>query len=116
MNTASQVTDLAEARLSQKLYGFGAARPHLAERNNFTSGVELVYVLAQFRQRNEPSADVRDLEFVLVTDIEQKEILPCVETLFQFFHLNARYAHPGAPSLRCDARKISTPTSSVMLA
>lgn len=39
------------------------------------------------------AADVGDLKFVLVSHIEQKQILSLVEAAFQFFGLDLGYAH-----------------------
>ena len=61
--------------------------------HDFFAGVEFVYAVRQITQRNQMSAEIADLIFVRLADVEDEEVLTAIETLLQFLHLHFGCRH-----------------------
>src|ERR1700691_5755259 len=93
VDAAAQIAHFPESILLQQFDCLHAARTHLADGNDFLASVKLVEALRQLRQRNQMSANVGDLVFVLVAHIEQIEVVAVIETALEFFSLNFGNVH-----------------------
>src|SRR5215469_14388023 len=87
-DSASEVVDLGESGLLQKRDGLGTAAAHLAVDDDFAAGVEFVHALRQIVERDQVSADIANLIFVRLADIEDEQIVLRVQAPLQFFDLN----------------------------
>src|SRR5207247_6044154 len=86
-NPSGEVVDFFESRLAQEIYRFGAAYAAAAVGHYFLAGVELVYAIGEIAQWNQVPAEIADLVFVRLADVEYEYIVTAVEALLQFFHL-----------------------------
>src|SRR5271166_3561975 len=85
VDAAYQVVHVGEALLLEEVDGLGAAAAHLAVDNDLARSIEFADALRQVFQRDEMSAEVADLVFVRIADVEDEEVVTAVEALFQFF-------------------------------
>src|ERR1035438_3016305 len=83
-NAARQVGGTAESRLAQKLYCLSAATTHLAMHYDLAAGIQLTNPFGQVVQRDQMSADVADLVFVGLANIEDVYVFSRDETALEF--------------------------------
>jgi hypothetical protein len=95
VDSASQIADLVESAPLQQFHSFYASRPHLAERHDLLSGVQLVEAPGQLRERNEVSPYVGNLVLIFFAYIEKKEVFAMIEAAFQVFGLDLGDTHFG---------------------
>ena len=96
-NSARQVVDSLESSLAQEVHGLGATNTTAAMGHNFLAGVEFVYAVGEIAQWNQVPAEIADLVFVRLADVEYEYIVTAVEALLQFFHLHFRCGHFRSP-------------------
>jgi len=75
--------------------GLYAPRSHLAYRNNLLEGIQFIKTFWQLCKRDEVTANVRYLILILIAHVQEKHVVSVIESLFEFFGLDFRYAHCG---------------------
>jgi hypothetical protein len=95
VKAAAQVGDLCESLLLKIFDSFDTPRSHLAHGHNLLEGIQFIETLWQLRKRDEVTANVRYLILILIAHIQEKHAISLIESLFEFFGLDFRYAHCG---------------------
>src|SRR6266481_470953 len=98
-DAAFQVENLAKARLSQEVHGFGGTLSAAAMRDDFAGGIEFVDATRQLPKREEMPFEIADLVFVGLAYIENEEIISAVEPGLEFTRSNLRHLHCWARGL-----------------
>src|SRR5512132_3490650 len=81
-NPSGEIADVLEAGLPKEFDGGCAATASLAVDDDLAVVIQLVYALRQIAEWDEVSADVGDLIFVRLANVEDKDIFPGIEAAF----------------------------------
>src|SRR5215469_1480206 len=89
-DAASKVLHLREASLAKQRHCLGAACSTAAVGHDFAARVQLVHARGKVAQRDEISAEIADLILVWLADVEDEDVIACIELGFQFLGANFR--------------------------
>src|SRR5260370_23731673 len=88
INSASKVVHFRESGLAQELHRLRAPAAHFAMSYDLAAGIQFVHATRQIVQRNKGSAEIADLVFIRLAPIENKKIVPCIQTALEFLNLH----------------------------
>src|SRR3954465_4214830 len=94
-DAAGEVAYFFEPGLAEEIHGFRAAASHLAVGNDLTRGIKFADALRKIAERDEISAEIGDLIFVGLADVEHEEIFAGIETALQLFGSNVIRVRSG---------------------
>src|SRR5260370_14468530 len=97
-DAAFQVENLAKARLSQEVHGFGGTLSAATMRDDFAGRIEFVDATRQLPKREEMPFEIADLVFVGLAHVENEEIISAVEPGLEFARGDFRHLHGRAGS------------------
>src|SRR6516165_8889021 len=83
-NSAAQIANLAETGFAEKIHGLRGALSAAAVRDDFARRIQFVDAARQFPQGNQVAPEIADLIFVGLTHIQNEQVVPLIESLFQF--------------------------------
>jgi len=82
-DAAAEIGDFAEASLAEEVDGLSGTFATLAMSDDFARGIEFVDASRKFAERNQVAAEIADLIFVRVADIEDEDVFAAIEFFFQ---------------------------------